>query len=326
MKIYHVFLFLICATALSCKEEEPEVVVESVIHPSYDEQDSCDNTTFIFDEFTINELALSERAYADTVTSLDFPELRDDHNILLHTYNNKLDYHPVAMCAHALELLDVYRRTNDPSYLARTIDHADKLMGISLAVDSTLFFPYSFSYSFYDRDKMVAPWYSGMAQGRTLSLFSRLYEITSDKKYLEIASKIYATFNNLKPTHNPWISCIDKNNNLWFEEYPYDAPSHVLNGMIFAIYGVYDYYMIQKTDDVATKLKGAITTIKRNMHLIREEGDLSFYCFKYTVKNPNYHPIHIEQLAMLHKISGFEEFKTMSDNLLKDTPGNLVAE
>ena len=36
---------------------------------------------------------------------------------------------------------------------------------------------------------MVAPWYSGMAQGQALSAFIRLYNVTNDDSYLKISSK-----------------------------------------------------------------------------------------------------------------------------------------
>ena len=243
MKKHQILFFLISPFLLfSCKEEVPEVVVESVYQSTYNHEDSCNNTEFTYDDFNIIELELNERAYADTITALELPALRDDNDILLHTYVDKLDYHPVSMATHAIALLDIYTRTKDETYLLRAVKHADKLLGISLQIDSVIFFPYSFNYKFYDRDMMQAPWYSAMAQGKTLSLFSRLYEITSDEKYLTIASKIYSTFSHLKATHDPWISCIDNDGSLWFEEYPFEEPSHVFNGMIFAIYGVYDYY------------------------------------------------------------------------------------
>ena len=32
------------------------------------------------------------------------------------------------------------------------------------------------------------------------------------------------------------------------EEYPGSPPDHTLNGFIFALYGVYDYYVITRSD------------------------------------------------------------------------------
>ena len=49
---------------------------------------------------------------------------------------------------------------------------------------------------------------------------------------------------------NPWISGIDGDNYLWLEEYPdSDQPNKTLNGKIFAIYGLYDFYQLTGNQD-----------------------------------------------------------------------------
>jgi len=325
MNPYYILLAIISTLLFSCnekkKEEKKEIVqeiVQSVYHPKCDIKDSCNGTEFDVLDIEIIELPLSERPYVTSLNNRVVPNKTDDNKILIHEYNGKPDYHPVAMSAYALSLLDIYRQEGQDSCLNLAIKHANKLLGISIEIDSIRLFPYSFNYKFFDRDLMIAPWYSGMAQGKALSLFSRLYEITGEKKYLNVASQIFKSFTHLKSTDPLWVSCVDDNRNLWFEEYPFDAPSHVFNGMIFAIYGVYDFYMINKTEEVSILLRGSISTIKKNMHLIRDNNEISYYCAKYNVKNPHYHPIHIGQLSMLNKITGLNEFQVMSEQMMND--------
>ena len=128
MKKQQILFFLISTLLFSCAEK--------VYHSAYNHQDSCNNTEFTYVDFKINDLELNERAYLDSKTALELPTLRDDNNILLHTYKNKLDYHPVSMATYALTLLDIYRRTKDNTSLELAIEHANKLLGISLQVDS----------------------------------------------------------------------------------------------------------------------------------------------------------------------------------------------
>jgi hypothetical protein len=156
---------------------------------------------------------------------------------VLHSFKGLLDYHAVAMATYGITLLENYRIQKNVNSSDLAIKHADKLMGIGLQIDSTILFPYCFNYKFYDRDLMEAPWYSAMAQGKALSLFSRLYEVTGEQKYFRIAKRINRSFSRMKPTHHIWFTCVDEDNHLWLEEYPFEAPSHVLNGMIFAIDG-----------------------------------------------------------------------------------------
>lgn len=309
-------LFLVLLSLLSCSNE-PEVIEVSDIHDTYSAKtDSI--STFKRDEFNIQELPFEERVYTNDELFYVTPEFQDDDSIVLHVYREKYDYHPVMLAAHALKLLDVYRRTQNDTCLRIAKKHADKLLGIGLAKDSALLFPYSFNYHFNDKDMMFAPWVSGMAQGKILSLFSRLYTYTKNDAYLEYSHKIFKSFTHKKGEEMYWITCVDTASNLWIEEYPFEEPSHIFNGMVFAIFGVYDYYLIHKTPEVKVILDGAITTVKDNMALIRNKDNISYYGLKYITTNPNYHPVHIEQLKMLSKITDDTSFEKLADLLVED--------
>ena len=209
-------------------------------------------------------------------------------------------------------------RTNDSSKIDLAILNADKLINISLHTDSTCLFPYSFNYSFHEVDIMKAPWYSAMAQGKALSVFCRLYELTSDDRYIEIADKIFNSFYRFKYNSDPWISCIDKDGALWLEEYPHEEPSHVLNGMIFAIYGIYDYYILNNSEEAKVMLKASLTTIKNNLENYRQIDDLSYYSLKYDHKIDYYQRIHIQQLHDLSAITDDNYFSDMADLMQED--------
>lgn len=48
-----IVFFLLSAILFSCTEKVDEVVIESVTHPRYNNEDSCENTEFAFDDFEI---------------------------------------------------------------------------------------------------------------------------------------------------------------------------------------------------------------------------------------------------------------------------------
>lgn len=168
---------------------------------------------------------------------------------------------------------------------------------------------------------MYSPWYSGMAQGQILSIFCRMYEQTGDSRYMKQAMLIFNSFLKLKANdESPWVTCIDRNKNLWFEEYPKEEVCFTLNGMIFAIYGIYDFYRITNNESAMKLLKGGLTTIKRNAAAFRSKDRLSFYCLKHKSRNPWYHLIHIEQMGTLYRITGDVYFADMAETLKNDTP------
>ena len=115
---------------------------------------------------------------------------------------------------------------------------------------------------------------------------------------------------------------VDEEGYYWIEEYPINYPEEaadqVLNGFIFSIYGLYDYYLLTKDPDVKKILKASITTVYNYIPEFRDEGDISFYCLKHHHKDIKYHFIHQDQLSTLTNITGDPFFQAMADSLYND--------
>lgn len=273
--------------------------------------------------YSINILDYNELPYNNGATSLKKQKYYDDNSIPLHIYHGKMNYHPCLLVQTGLHLLDVYVTSKDKKYLEKAKKISDKLIGISLYINSSIFFPYTFDFPLhgYKEDTMYSPWYSGMAQGQTLSFFIRLYEMTKEKYYLQVSKKIFNSFKMSKLGNGtPWITCVDQNAFLWIEEYPDDPPAHTLNGMIFAIYGLYDFFRITNDSDSEKLLRGAIKTVKFNINKFRTPNGVSHYCLKHPkIRSIRYHKVHIKQLKMLYKITGDRLFLKASQAFSNDT-------
>lgn len=272
---------------------------------------------------SINILEYNQLPYNNGAKSLKKQKLYDDNCIPLHIRHGKIHYHPVALAQYGLHLLDVYITAKDKKYLKKAEKISAKLMGISLAINSSIFFPYNFDFPLhgYKEDTLYSPWYSGMAQGQALSFFIRLYEITKDNKYSLIAKNIFNSFMiSDSRSFDPWITCIDQDSFLWVEEYPDDPPAHTLNGMIFGLYGLYDFFRTTKDQSCEQLLRGGIQTIKANIHRFRTVNGISRYCLKHPrIKSIKYHHIHIRQLKMMYKITGDKDFLRVSEVFSNDT-------
>ena len=293
---------------------------------SFDPQtwDSCNNTQFTSEHFDIQLLPYEELPYAYQFVSTP-TKTTDDEGVPLHNFRGTLNYHPVHLAQRGLKFLAIYKNTGDKSYYERLVKTIEKLEGISLKVDSAIYFPYTFNFALHGcrKETMRPPWYSGMAQGQALSLIIRTYESTGEKKYLDLSHRLFKSFTNLKGEgYEPWISCVDAEGNLWLEEYPMELPCFTLNGMIFGIYGIYDYYRITNNELAKEYLLASLLTIKKNIHKFRHKGGVSYYCLKhqnFNATNPEYHKVHIRQLGMLYKFTGDEYFKEMQEKFVDDT-------
>ena len=280
-------------------------------------------------EYDINELnykALPYTGYSPAPLDVDYPT--DDQEVIVFIREGNEYYHPVHIAQKILRFLDSYTQTNNPKYLDRAELFVQKLIEVSFESKDAIYFPYNFDFPLHrvEEEKMIAPWYSGMAQGQALSAFVRLYKITEENEYLEASEKIARSFTYFKGENEPWTVYVDRTGYLWIEEYPMEVPTHALNGFIFGIYGLYDYYLIKK--DIVSKqlLQASITTVHQYISEFRNEGDISFYCLKHKAQSAKYHRIHIHQLATLYKITGDDYFRTTSDNFYNDYPYSGLAD
>ena len=140
----------------------------------------------------------------------------------------------------------------------------------------------------------------------------------SKSAILDGLKKIFQSFENLRGNQSPWIVFVDKDGYYWIEEYPVEPPEQVLNGFIYGIYGVYDYYNLTKDPKAQEIFSAGLTTLKHYLPDFRNPGGMSFYDLKHKRPNQEYHFKHIEQLKMLYKMTGDKFFKEMADNFYHD--------
>jgi hypothetical protein len=186
-----------------------------------------------------------------------------------------------------------------------------------------LFLPYEFRFPVHgNEDELLTdPWYSAMAQGIALSAFTRLYHYTNAEWYLDIADQLYGGLTKVTPdpsAEDLWVTVEDDAGRIWLEEYPLSPPAHTLNGKIFAIYGLYEYWCVTENSSVATFTRDAIRTVAETFSEFRVPGDVSYYCLKHEVQSEKYHGIHIEQLRSLAEITTGGQFREMAATLESD--------
>ena len=103
----------------------------------------------------------------------------------------------------------------------------------------------------------------------------------------------------------------DERGDLWIEEYLVDPPTHILNGMIWALWGVHDY-ALATGDPSAHELFGKVVqTIERNLARY-DAGFWSLYEQSGTrlkmMASPFYHRLHIVQLGIMRRLTGHSIF------------------
>ncbi len=158
-------------------------------------------------------------------------------------------------------------------------------------------------------------WNSAMLQGHALSLLSRIYLSTKNSVYLESALKAVEIFN--VSVDNNGIKTYFFGKYVWYEEYPTKPNSlFVLNGFIYSLIGLYDFYScLKQTGNDSFKFvyslyKDGIESL-RNIITVFDTGSRTFYDLRHISNGQNsepniarwdYHVLHINQLLYLSTI------------------------
>ncbi|WP_175525276.1 cell wall-binding repeat-containing protein [Microbacterium sp. cf046] len=254
----------------------------------------------------------------DPAIVLDATGLR----VYLRRDNGARADHPVAYAQYGISALMEYQRTGDTIWLDRATRHAERLEQIHTERAGAWWFPYMFPWTYYQRT-LTEPWWSGMAQGQALSLFVRLYDETGDARWENAAHRTWQSFLQPRSQAEPWSTLVD-GDRLFFEEYAGDQPPLlVLNGHVFAIFGIYDYWRLTDDPDALRLLDGGATTTLAIMPDVRNPGAVSYYCVQPDYcksplwQNSAYHAIHSWQLDTLARLTHDESFSEWAD-LLRD--------
>ncbi|MFC9978091.1 D-glucuronyl C5-epimerase family protein [Spirillospora sp. NPDC127200] len=245
--------------------------------------------------------------------------------------------HPVGQAQFGLGCISSYRAETDPArravFLARAKTQADRLIAKRLEARGSWWFPYGFDFTHavHTGVSYTAPWYSGMAQGEVLSLLVQLSQLDGvcgeDRaRYLAAADAAFASL-QVADDGYPWAVNVDDAGYVWLQEYPGSQPGagdYTYNGMVFAMFGLWDYYVATGSQDAAALYDGCATTIARYFPLLRNTKWASHYCQTHRIPAPAYHQHHINLLRQLHWQTGSADFADHTDRLVDDYPASVT--
>lgn len=246
--------------------------------------------------------------------------------------------HPVGQIQFGLGCIASYRTETDPTrragFLTRAKAQADRLIDQHDEARGAWWFPYGFDFTHavhtgVDYD---APWYSGMAQGEAISLFVQLAELdgvtaVDQARYMAAAEGALASL-LVHDEDYPWAVNVDDDGYVWIQEYPGAEPGtgdYTYNGMIFAMFGLYDYCEATGSQAAADLYDACATTIAANFPMLRNTRWHSYYCGTHRIPAPTYHQHHVTLFTQLHWQTGSPDFAHYTERLVDDFPAPGVA-
>jgi heparosan-N-sulfate-glucuronate 5-epimerase len=172
------------------------------------------------------------------------------------------------------------------------------------------FWWYGFDLGAYGLKK---PWASALAQAQGISLLLRAHAATGRKHYLQIADRACRAM--LSPVEDGGL-LLRHDGNTFLEEAVADRPTAILDGLIFAIFGLRDYCLVNSGDVSASSiLEECLSTIER----LLPRYDLGYWSrADLYADNPPmpasgfYHGLHVAQLRVLADLTGTPAFSNYS--------------
>jgi D-glucuronyl C5-epimerase C-terminus len=250
----------------------------------------------------------------------------DGTGVQMFLRNGVLVDHPVRQAQYGLALLNTYRLTHQTWFLTMAERQGLRLLNRKVVARGAWWYPYPFAFPLGAGigGAMTPPWYSAMAQGQALSLFVRLGEVTGEAGWSAAADATFASLTLGYSATDPWVTWSDATNHRWLEEYPNQttaASGRVLNGHLFAVFGVWDYWRTTHSAAAAALFSAALQTVQANLLTgFRNPQWVSNYSLRGRVPSEKYHAIHINQLLQMHALTGDPVFATDAEVLQQDFP------
>lgn len=221
-----------------------------------------------------------------------------------------LQYNPCAVAQYGLGALYRFGRTGDKDSYDRFISTTEWLSA-NLKKESNL---YLWLYDFdLDAYSVKAPWPSALAQAQGISVLARAYRIAGREEYAEKSLKAFQSL--LVKVQDGGLRRETEEGPI-YEEVPTSRLSCILDGFMFTLFGLMDLHLFTGYVKALEEFNLAVGTLER----ILPRYDMRFWSradlyaeHPKMIASQFYHRLHIDQLDVLHRITGKDRFRYYSE-------------
>jgi hypothetical protein len=245
----------------------------------------------------------------------DYAGYHDEGGIPMLDYRGQigLQYNPIAIAQWGLANFNRYCCSRDSPAEKKFFSAAGWLC-TNLQPNASGVHVWNHYFDWEYRETLKAPWYSGLAQGQGISMLLRAAAASGKADYLDAAKLAYRAF--LKPVGDGGVMFADDRGDLWIEEYLVSPPTHILNGFMWALWGVHDYSLVFPDSNARDLLARCVQTLTRNLARY-DTGFWSLYEQSGTklpmIASAFYHRLHIVQLRIMFRLTGIRAFAETAD-------------
>lgn len=299
------------------------------IFESYIFKRKVNNLSFWHTDLKANNLSEEDRRGVglypmNFVAKTTYNKHRDDDGVIMLDYGGELgvQYNPNAIAQAALGFYDLYvlslesknrslrQELASNSFFTQSDWFVTHGRGVK---DDVLLWEYDFP--FEAREYLKKPWRSALAQGQAISVLIRAYMLSGKEIYLKRAHDGFNAFRYEGLGHEGGVILRNKGD-VWLEEAILRNPNHILNGFVWALWGVRDYAVFTRDEYAIRLYEEAEETLRRTLN----RYDLGFWTCYDDIKDiggpimpvSNYYQrLHVTQMLGMHELTKKEDYYLM---------------
>jgi heparosan-N-sulfate-glucuronate 5-epimerase len=165
--------------------------------------------------------------------------------------------------------------------------------------------PYSVPVSKY---RLSPPWCSAMAQGQAASVLARAYLVTGGERFRRLALE---AIRPLLATASTDLVTVTAGGPV-LEEAPSDPPAHILNGWIFALWGLWDVAVGLRHDEAGVRFRASASCLAGLLHRYDVGWWTRYSLYPHRLADlakPFYHDLHTTQAEVMFLLTSRPEFR-----------------
>jgi len=227
----------------------------------------------------------------------------------VHFDERKIYYNPNTLALYTLANYNMLIETNQEVYRDNFFRHVNWLLNNYVNRKTHVVWVFDFEWR-TPGYHCKPPWVSAMAQGLIISALLRAYEMTKDDRYIVVAKKAVGSFD--RNISEGGVLYVDKNDGWWYEEYACQKKGTPMNGFVYSLLGLYEFYKVTGDEHVKYLFDKGIKTLKK--HLNDYVLNMGFFKWsKYDTKlqivaAKSYHNLHIAMMLLLYELTNDKIF------------------
>jgi len=153
---------------------------------------------------------------------------------------------------------------------------------------------------------------SAMDQGMAMSVLGRAFRASRDLEYLNAAERCLQAFQK-SVEDDGVVSRFSAIESIWFEEHTLYPIRHILNGMVFALWGLWELVRFAGDSRAEALFSQGLSSLEKALGLY-DTGFWSRYWVaedeRHYMASMKYHNLHICQLEVLGLMTGSDSFRS----------------